>query len=276
MSGKFKTKKRLGQNFLRSKTLIEEIVAGSGISENDLVIEIGPGLGALTQEAAKAARRLIAVEIDSELIPVLQTNFALSPNVTIIEGDILETDIRAMIDDAKAEDPGIENVRVIGNLPYYITTPIIMKLIGEDLPIESITIMMQKEVAERLQASPGGKDYGALTVAVGYRCEVSRICDAPAEEFYPKPKVDSRVLQLTMRKEKAVAPKDEKIFFDCVKAGFSQRRKTLANCLAQLAGGDKARAAQILEAAGIDPSRRAETLTMEEFRAVADGFAAEG
>ena len=278
-AGAFRAKKRLGQNFLKSGTLIEEIIDGSGIGPEDLVIEIGPGMGALTEAAAKKAGKVIAVEIDSDLIPVLETKFALTENVKIVEGDILETDIAGMIEEELAQSADaagsrtLTGARIIGNLPYYITTPIIMKLLEEDIPAKSITIMMQKEVAERIEAAPDGKDYGALTIAVGYHCTVSEIADAPAECFHPRPKVESRVLQLTLREEKAASPIDEKMFFDCVRAGFSQRRKTLANCLAPLAGGNKAEASRLLEQAGVDPSRRAETLSMEEFAKVSDSFA---
>lgn len=269
--GSYRAKKRLGQNFLANPAVIDEIIAGSGIGENDLVIEIGPGMGALTEPAAKAAGRLVAIELDSDLVPVLRTGFALYDNVEIIEGDILETDVSRLIEEQRAKDPLLEEVRVIGNLPYYITTPIIMKLLEEEIPVSSITIMMQKEVADRICASPGGRDYGALSIACQYHCDVSEVCDAKAEDFRPQPKVDSKVLRLDMRAEKAVQPKDEKAFFAVVKAGFSQRRKTLSNCLAQLAGS-KAGAAELLREAGIDPSRRAETLTMEEFAGIADVY----
>lgn len=269
--GSYRAKKRLGQNFLTNPAVIEEIIEGSGIAETDLVIEIGPGMGALTAPAAEAAGRVVAIELDSDLVPVLRTKFALKSNVEIIEGDILETDVAALIEEQKAKEPGLGRVRVIGNLPYYITTPIIMKLLEEEVPVSSITIMMQKEVAERICASPGGRDYGALSIACRYRCDVTEVCDAKAEDFRPQPKVDSKVLRLDMREEKAVRPKDEKAFFAVVKAGFSQRRKTLANCLAQIAGS-KAAAAAMMETAGIDPARRAETLTMEEFAKIADVY----
>lgn len=274
--GQYRAKKRLGQNFLADRGVIEDIVAGSGTGEDDLVIEIGPGMGALTEPAAKAARRLVAIELDSDLVPGLKARFALDSSVEIIEGDILETDLCALIEEQRAKDPGIDKVRVMGNLPYYITTPIIMKLLEDEVPAASITIMMQKEVAERIMAEPGGKDYGALSIACQYHCRVSEVCDAPAEAFRPQPKVDSKVLRLDLREEKAVSPQDEKLFFDVVKAGFSQRRKTLSNCLASLcadAGNAKQAAAGMLEKAGIDPARRAETLTMEEFARLADTFA---
>ena len=267
--GSYRAKKRLGQNFLANPAVIQEIVAGSGIEENDLVIEIGPGMGALTEPVADAAGRLVAIELDSDLVPVLRSKFALRDDIEIIEGDILETDVRRLIEEQKEKDPSLGAVRVIGNLPYYITTPIIMKLLEDEVPAASITIMMQKEVAERICASPGGKDYGALSIACQYHCTVSEVCDAFAEDFRPQPKVDSKVLRLDLREEKAASPKDEKLYFDVVKAGFSQRRKTLSNCLAGLCGS-KAEAAGVLEAAGIDPSRRAETLSMEEFARVAD------
>ena len=239
----------------------------------------------------------------------------------IVNDDILKTDLAAMIQAAKAADPGIEGVRIIGNLPYYITTPIIMKILREDLPAEkvpagatdagatdagatdagatdvgatdageadegeaeippgsngaladSITIMMQKEVADRIKAAPGSKTYGALSVAVQYYCEVSEVCEAPAECFEPRPKVDSEVLRLDIRGQRAVSVKDEDLFFDCVKAGFSQRRKTLANCMKNLSRESlsKEEIAAVLADAGIEPVRRAETLSIEEFGALAD------
>ncbi len=253
--------------------IIDRIAEGASIGENDLVIEIGPGLGALTEKAAGMARKLAAIEIDSRFIPVLRSRFALDSNVEIIEGDILDTDLKALIKEQKAADPGIGDVRVIGNLPYYITTPIIMKLLEKDMPVRSITFMMQKEVADRICAPPGGRDYGALTLAVGYRCRVREVCEARAEDFSPRPKVDSKVLTFEVLDEPPVKPADEKLFFDCVRAGFAQRRKTLANGLSALTGGDKEKARAVLEKAGVDPARRAETLSIEEFAKVADVMA---
>ena len=349
----FRFTKSLGQNFLVSREVICEIIEASQIGESDLVIEIGPGMGTLTGLAAQRARKLIAVEIDSDLIPILKETLAEYGKVAVISGkdaaangkvvaingkddavndylqersgsapdaaeagaaddaaeadivivndDILKTDLAAMIQAAKAADPGIEGVRIIGNLPYYITTPIIMKILREDLPAEkvpagaadageadageaeiptsgngaladSITIMMQKEVADRIKAAPGSKTYGALSVAVQYYCEVSEVCEAPAECFEPRPKVDSEVLRLDIRGQRAVSVKDEDLFFDCVKAGFSQRRKTLSNCMKNLSRPSlsKEEIATVLADAGIEPVRRAETLSIEEFGALAD------
>ena len=368
----FRFTKSLGQNFLVSREVICEIIEASQIGESDLVIEIGPGMGTLTGLAAQRARKLIAVEIDSDLIPILKETLAEYGKVAVISGkdaaangkvvaingkddavndylqersgsapdagavaagdaaeadivivndDILKTDLAAMIQAAKAADPGIEGVRIIGNLPYYITTPIIMKILREDLPAEkvpagaavageavageadagevdageadvvasdageadippggngaladSITIMMQKEVADRIKAAPGSKTYGALSVAVQYYCEVSEVCEAPAECFEPRPKVDSEVLRLDIRGQRAVSVKDEDLFFDCVKAGFSQRRKTLSNCMKNLSRPSlsKEEITAVLADAGIEPVRRAETLSIEEFGALAD------
>ena len=363
----FRFTKSLGQNFLVSREVICEIIEASQIGESDLVIEIGPGMGTLTGLAAQRARKLIAVEIDSDLIPILKetlaeygkvavisgkdaaangkdvaingkddavndylqersgsapdagagaTDDAAEADIVIVNDDILKTDLAAMIQAAKAADPGIEGVRIIGNLPYYITTPIIMKILREDLPAEkvtagatdagatdvgatdagatdvgeadageadirpgsngaladSITIMMQKEVADRIKAAPGSKTYGALSVAVQYYCEVSEVCEAPAECFEPRPKGDSEVLRLDIRGQRAVSVKDEDLFFDCVKAGFSQRRKTLSNCMKNLSRESlsKEEIAAVLADAGIEPVRRAETLSIEEFGALAD------
>lgn len=266
----FRFTKSLGQNFLVDPMVIDTIIDSANIGENDLVIEIGPGMGTLTGLAAGRARKLIAVEIDKELIPILGETLREYNNITILNADILKTDLASVIKDAKAEDPGIENVQIIGNLPYYITTPIIMKLLREDVPASGITIMMQKEVADRIKAGPGSKTYGALSVAIRYYSEVTEVCEAGAECFEPRPKVDSEVLRLDIREERAVSVKDEDLFFECVKAGFSQRRKTLSNCLKNLSDLSKEDIMDALADAGIEPSRRAETLSMEEFGALAD------
>lgn len=287
----FRFTKSLGQNFLVDLGVIETIIDSSGIGENDLVIEIGPGMGTLTGLAAERSRKLIAVEIDKDLIPILSETLCEYGNIatvdseeknlkaavsgadiTILNADILKTDLASVIGDAKAADPDIENVQMIGNLPYYITTPIIMKLLREDIPAAGITIMMQKEVADRIKAAPGSKTYGALSVAVQYYCEVMKVCEAGAECFEPRPKVDSEVLRLDIREERAVKVMDEDLFFECVKAGFSQRRKTLANCLKNLADISKEDITAALADAGIEPSRRAETLSIEEFGALADSI----
>ena len=267
----FRHSKSLGQNFLSDIHIIEDIVDGSDIEPEDLVIEIGPGMGVLTAAAAERAGKVIAVEIDKKLIPILKETLAEYDNVEIINADIMKTDLTEIVEANRPADGG--KVRVIGNLPYYITTPIIMKLLEERVPADSITIMMQKEVADRIKAGPGGKDYGALTVAVGFYCTITHVADAPKEVFVPRPKVDSTVIRLDLRKECPVDLIDQKIFFETVKGGFGQRRKTLLNSLTGVRGLPKPEIADALDAAGIDPKRRAETLSLDEFAAVANEIA---
>ncbi len=267
----FRHSKSLGQNFLSDIHIIEDIVDGSDIEPEDLVIEIGPGMGVLTAAAAERAGKVIAVEIDKKLIPILKETLAEYDNIEIINADIMKTDLTEIVEANRPADGG--KVRVIGNLPYYITTPIIMKLLEESVPADSITIMMQKEVADRIKAGPGGKDYGALTVAVGFYCTITHVADAPKEVFVPRPKVDSTVIRLDLRKECPVDLIDQKIFFETVKGGFGQRRKTLLNSLTGVRGLPKPEIADALDAAGIDPKRRAETLSLDEFAAVANEIA---
>lgn len=261
----FRLTKSLGQNFLTDKNIIDRIIEGAHIGENDLVIEIGPGIGVITYEASLAARKVIAVEIDRNLIPILAETLAERDNIEVVNRDILKTDVNALIAEAREKDPAIEKVRIIGNLPYYITTPIIMKLLEEGVCADGITVMMQKEVADRIKAPAGNKTYGALSVAVQYYCEVEGVVNVPKEVFVPQPKVDSAVLNLKIRKEKPVELMDDQVFFQVVKAGFGQRRKTLNNSLMGVEGTTREIAGSALEAAGIEPSRRAETLTLEEF-----------
>ena len=268
----FRLTKSLGQNFLTDKNIIDNIIEASNIGENDLVIEIGPGIGVITKEAAAKAGSVIAVEIDKNLIPILQETLADETNVKIINRDILKTDLTAVIEEEKKNFPQMESVRIIGNLPYYITTPIIMKLLEDGVPADSITVMMQKEVADRIKAAPGNKERGALSVAVQYYCQVVKVTDVPKEVFVPAPKVDSTVLRLDIRKEKPVELKDDKLFFKAVKSGFAQRRKTLLNSLASGTGLGKDKIGQILEEAGIDSGRRAETLDIDEFAKIANGM----
>ena len=270
----FQLSRSLGQNFITDRSIIERIVEGAGVGENDLVIEIGPGIGVLTAEAAEAAARVIAVEIDSKLIPILSETLAEYDNIKVINQDILKTDVNKIIEEEKAAGNFTGAVRIIGNLPYYITTPIIMGLLESGVKADSITVMMQKEVADRIKASPGSKTYGAISAAVQYYCIVEQIASVPKEVFVPRPKVDSAVLNLHIRKEKPVELTDEKMFFACIRSGFGQRRKTLLNSLTGTAGLSKEDIRNILSTAGIDPVRRAETLNMEEFAAIANEAAA--
>ena len=270
----FQLSRSLGQNFITDRSIIERIVEGAGVGENDLVIEIGPGIGVLTAEAAEAAARVIAVEIDSKLIPILSETLAEYDNIKVINQDILKTDVNKIIEEEKAAGNFTGAVRIIGNLPYYITTPIIMGLLESGVKADSITVMMQKEVADRIKASPGSKTYGAISAAVQYYCIVEQIASVPKEVFVPRPKVDSAVLNLHIRKEKPVELTDEKMFFACIRSGFGQRRKTLLNSLTGTAGLSKEDIRNLLSTAGIDPVRRAETLNMEEFAAIANEAAA--
>ena len=262
----FKFSKSLGQNFITEKSVIDGIVEGAMLTKEDLVIEIGPGIGVLTAGAGEAAGKVVSVELDPNLIQVLTDTLAQYDNVKIVHNDILKTDLPALIAEEKGD---LRHVKIIGNLPYYITTPILMKLLQSGVPAESITVMMQKEVADRICAGAGTKAYGALSVAVQYYCAVTKVEDVPKEVFMPQPKVDSTVIRLDLRDEPAVLVQDEKIFFRTVKAGFSQRRKTLLNSL-QSAGLSKAAVQACLLKADIDPKRRAETLSLEEMARLAD------
>lgn len=259
----FKLTKSLGQNFLTDKFVIEDIIDGSDISEEDLVIEIGPGIGVITYEAAQIAKKVIAVEIDKNLIPILKETLGEFDNVEVVNKDILKTDVNELIGDEK-------RVKIIGNLPYYITTPIIMKLLEDKVNADSITIMMQKEVADRIKAKPGTKAYGALSIAVQYYCSIEKVTDVPRTSFVPNPNVDSEVLKLNILKEKPVKVMDEELFFKVVRASFNMRRKTLNNSLMGVEGIDKETVKLALEASGIDSIRRGETLSIEEFARLAD------
>lgn len=261
----FKFSKSLGQNFLTDKHIIDQIVDGAEIGPEDLVIEIGPGVGVITYEAAQQAKKVIAVEIDKTLLPILAETLGEFDNVRVINEDILKLDINKVI-----EDEGSPNVKIMGNLPYYITTPIIMKILEDGVKAESITIMMQKEVADRIKAAPGSKTYGAISAAVQYYCTVDTVAKVPRSVFVPQPNVDSVVLRLNIRKEKPVQLENESLFFECIKAGFGQRRKTLLNSLQNLKGVTKEIVVESLQAAGVEANRRAETLNLEEFAMIAN------
>lgn len=269
-----KPSKNLGQNFITDGNIVRKIVSGAGVTAEDLVIEIGPGIGVLTSALAEQAAFVAAVELDKRLIPVLEETLMEYSNVRVINADILKTDLKQLVRECREEGLFTGKVRVIGNLPYYITTPIIMKLLEEQVPADSITVMMQKEVADRIRSAPGNRTYGAISAAVQYYCRVEKVTDVPKEAFLPRPKVASTVLNLEPLGER-IEVADEKMFLRCVKAGFAQRRKTLLNSLAAGGGMDKDRVRKILEAAGIDPGRRAETLTVEEFGRIANSISNE-
>lgn len=269
MTGGLRPSKKLGQNFLVDEEVISEIIEGSSIDESSLVIEIGPGMGALTEHLVERAGRLVAIELDDRLIPVLRVKFFGYDNFELIHGDILEVDLEELVRREK-EEYGLTNVRIVGNLPYYITTPIITKLLEKGTGADSITVMMQKEVGDRLAAEPGTKNAGAITYQVHMYSEVCKVVDAPSDCFYPAPKVDSVVLRMDLRDEPAVKVSDEEFFFRCIKAGFMQRRKTLLNSLMVLGDFSKSDISEALEKAGIETTRRAESLDMNEFAILAD------
>ncbi len=268
----FRFSKSLGQNFLTDKDVLDQIVEGAGIGPDDLVIEIGPGIGVLTQAAAEKAGKVVAVEIDSGLIEVLRFTLADLNNVKVINGNILKTDIRALIEEEKGE---LEHVKIIGNLPYYITTAIIMKLLSDHVGCDSITVMMQKEVGERIMAAPGSREYGAISAAVQYYSTVNLVADVDKTSFMPQPKVDSCVLRMDIRETPAAAPEDEEHFFKVIRAAFGQRRKTLLNSLGST-GAPKSVLGEALDEAGIERTRRAETLDLEEFARLSDVLAHKG
>ena len=263
----FRFSKSLGQNFLISDSVLEDMIYSAGIDGTSNVLEIGPGFGTLTQQLCLNAKKVVSVEIDDTVIPILRDNTAEFDNLTIINADIMKTDIKKLI----AEQFGDEEVKVVANLPYYITTPIIMALLEQELPVSMLVIMIQKEVADRIAAKPSTKDYGALTVAVNFYCEPSVICNVPASCFIPPPKVNSSVIMLKMREKPAVEVADKRKYFSVVKAAFGQRRKTLLNALANSGvAGSKDAVTALLQSVGIEGSRRGETLTLEEFADIAN------
>lgn len=262
--------KSLGQNFLIDENVLEKMIVNSGITKDTNVIEIGPGFGTLTQRLCMNAAKVVAVEIDSSAIPILENNLSDFDNFKVINADVLKTDLAELI---RTEfDTG--EVRIAANLPYYITTPIIMNILESRLPIKSLTIMIQKEVAERICAEAGTKDYGALSVAVNYYCKPVMITHVPPSSFIPQPKVSSSVISLEILDTPAVKTQNEKGFFKVVKAAFGQRRKTLLNALANNPAIPKSKQeiSDILSNLGIDEKRRGETLSLEEFALISDAI----
>lgn len=257
----FKFSKSLGQNFLIDDNVIDKIIDGARVKEGDKVIEVGPGIGTLTREMAKRAGKVVAVEIDKNLIPILKETLADFDNTEVVNEDILKVDINKLVDEKLSGGP----VKLIANLPYYITTPIVMKFLEEDIPVTDIVVMVQKEVADRMNAVPSTKDYGALSVAVQYYCDTEIVAKAPRHMFIPQPKVDSTVIGLHIREERKYKADNEQLFFKTVKAAFGQRRKTLLNSLSSMGVLDKAKIKEVLAEAGIDEKRRGETLSIEEF-----------
>lgn len=264
----FSFQKKFGQNFLIDTHVLDKIISAAHITKEDMVLEIGPGIGTMTQYLAEAAGKVIAVEIDRNLIPILEDTLSEYNNVRVINEDVLKLDLRKLAD----EENGGKAIKVVANLPYYITTPIIMGLFENHVPVESITVMVQKEVADRMQTGPGNKDYGALSLAVQYYAEPYIVANVPPNCFMPRPKVGSAVIRLTKHEKPPVEVKDEKLMFDIIRASFNQRRKTLAN---GLNNSDKITCSKeiitkAIEKLGKGASVRGEALSLQEFASLSN------
>ena len=264
----FTFQKKFGQNFLIDPHVLDKIIRAAEITEDDFVLEIGPGMGTMTQYLAYAAREVCAVETDKSLIPILEDTLSDYDNVTVINEDILKVNIAKLAEEKNGGRP----IKVVANLPYYITTPIIMGLFESHVPVESITVMVQKEVADRMQVGPGTKDYGALSLAVQYYAEPYIVANVPCNCFMPRPNVDSAVIRLTRYEEPPVQVKDEKMLFKIIRASFNQRRKTLQNGLNNSSelNFTKDQIAAAIAEAGFSPSVRGEALTLEQFAKLTD------
>jgi 16S rRNA (adenine1518-N6/adenine1519-N6)-dimethyltransferase len=258
----FKFTKSLGQNFLVDDTVVTDIVVGAEVNEEDFVIEIGPGVGTLTRELLKKAKRVCSIELDSELIPILNEELKEFDNFTLIHKDALKVDFNEVIGEE-------ESVKLVANLPYYVTTPIIAKLLNEEYKFKSLTIMIQKEVAERIASDPDNKDYGALSLLVQYYCTTEIVRKVGPNSFMPRPKVDSIVLRLDRLEKPRVEVKDKDFFFRVIRDSFNMRRKTLSNALRNI-GISKDKLNEAFDKAGINPIRRGETLSIEEFALLSD------
>ena len=259
----FRFQKKYGQNFLIDTHVLDKIISAAGVTKEDMVLEIGPGIGTMTQYLAEAAREVVAVEIDDKLIPILEETLSEYDNVTIINEDILKLDIAKLADEKNGGKP----IKVVANLPYYITTPIIMGLFESKVPLDNITIMVQKEVADRMQVGPGTKDYGALSLAVQYYAKPEIVANVPPNCFIPRPTVGSAVIRLKRYAEPPVTVGDEKKMFSLIRASFNQRRKTLVNGLSNAPGIglNKEKVAEALEKMGLSPTIRGEALTLSQF-----------
>lgn len=266
----FAFQKKFGQNFLIDTHVLEKIILAAGVTKEDCVLEIGPGIGTMTQYLAEAAGHVVAVEIDSNLIPILKETLADYDNVTVIHADILKTDI----DELTQKFNGGRPIKVVANLPYYITTPIIMGLFEGQVPIDNITVMVQKEVADRMQVGPGSKDYGALSLAVQYYAEPYIVANVPPNCFMPRPNVGSAVIRLTRHKNPPVTAQDPGLMFRLIRASFNQRRKTLQNGLnnSPEVPYSKEQIISAIESLGLSPSVRGEALNLEQFAALANYF----
>lgn len=266
----FAFQKKFGQNFLIDSNVLESIIRGAEITKDDFVLEIGPGIGTMTQYLCEAARQVVAVEIDKMLIPILEDTLSEYDNVEVINQDVLKVDIKSLAEEKNNGKP----IKVVANLPYYITTPIIMGLFESGVPIDSITIMVQKEVADRMQTGPGSKDYGALSLAVQYYATAKVILNVSATCFMPRPNVDSAVIKLTRHKEPTVNVADEKLMFKIIRASFNQRRKTLVNGLKNSPelSFSKEQIVKAIEKIGKPETIRGEAFTLEEFAELANAF----
>ena len=266
----FAFQKKFGQNFLIDSNVLESIIRGAEITKDDFVLEIGPGIGTMTQYLCEAARQVVAVEIDKMLIPILEDTLSEYDNVEVINQDVLKVDIKSLAEEKNNGKP----IKVVANLPYYITTPIIMGLFESGVPIDSITIMVQKEVADRMQTGPGSKDYGALSLAVQFYATAKVILNVSATCFMPRPNVDSAVIKLTRHKEPTVNVADEKLMFKIIRASFNQRRKTLVNGLKNSPelSFSKEQIVKAIEKIGKPETIRGETLIMDEIEELANAF----
>lgn len=265
--------KSLGQNFLIDNTVVENIIKGASIQKNDIVIEIGPGLGTLTNELLKVAKKVICIELDERMIRILKERFILYDNIEIINDDILKIDLKELVEKEKNNSCS-NSFKIVANLPYYITTPIIMKLLEKEKCYESITVMVQKEVAERLCTVPGQRNAGAITYTVDYYSDAEKILDVPKESFIPSPEVDSQVIKLNIRNIPKVKLKNEDIFFKIIKLAFMQRRKTLLNALSSNNEifNNKEQVKEILKRLNIDEKVRGENLSIEQYAEIANSI----
>lgn len=266
----FTFQKKFGQNFLIDPHVLDKIIAAAEITKDDFVLEIGPGIGTLTQYLAEAAREVVAVEIDSSLIPILEDTLSSYDNVSVINEDVLKVDLKKLAEERNGGEP----IKVVANLPYYITTPIIMGLFESHVPLKSLTVMVQKEVALRMQAGPGTKDYGALSLAVQYYADPYLAANVPPNCFMPRPNVGSAVIRLTRFEETPVKVTDEALLFRLIRASFNQRRKTLQNGLVNSPElhFSKEQVAAAIETLGVSPSVRGEALTLEQFAALCNAL----
>ena len=264
-----KANKKLGQNFLIDEKVIKQIIETSEITKKDCIIEIGPGLGTLTKELLENAGKVISIELDKKMLPILKDRFALYNNFELINNDVLQVNLKEIIEKEKEE--GLENVKIVANLPYYITTPIIMKLLEEKLNLDSIIVMVQKEVAERLIATPSDKETGAITYSVYYYAKGEEILEVPKDSFIPEPEVTSKVIKLNIRKEQPVKVKEPEVMFRIIKCAFMQRRKTLLNALVNTKVFlNKEEGIKILKELGLREDVRAENLKIQDFAKITD------